>query len=119
MNTSSVIRFFSFLCDESRPTEQWDGIRSIESVGDGVTFHSRPVGVLVNVHHIVGSSRGGEVLSDHVVGDGGDVVVVHLVQRRDDVEHDDVVPGAATSDGVHDFLFSLCQCHRSSVTALV
>lgn len=119
MNASSVTCFSSFLYDEPRPTERWDGVRSVGSVGDGVTLHGVPVGVLVNVHHIVGGSRGGEVLSDHVVGDGSNVVVVRIVQCRDDIERDDVVPGAATSDDVHDFLFSLCQRHRSSVTTLV
>lgn len=119
VNASSVICFSSFLHNEPRTTEQWCGVHCIGSVGDGVAFHGGPVGVLVNVHHIVGGSRGGEVLSNHIVGDGSDVVVVHLVERRDDVEHDDVVPSAATSDDVHDFLFSLCQCHRSSVTVLV
>lgn len=119
VNASSVIRFSSFLYNEPRPTERWDGARYIGSVDDGVTFHGVPVGVLVNVHHIVGGSRGGEVLSDHVVGDGSNIVVVRIVQCRDDIELDNVVPGAATSDDVHDFLFSLCKCRRSSVTALV
>ena len=119
VNASSVISFSSFLYKEPRPTERWDGAHSVGSVGDGVTLHSGPVGVLVNVHHIVGGSRGGEVLSDHVVGDGSNVIVVHLVERGNNVEHDDVVPGAAASDDVHDFLFSLCQCRRSSVTILV
>lgn len=103
MNTSSVTCFSSFLYDEPRPTKQWDGVRSVESVGDGVTRHGVPVGILVNVHHIVGSASGGEILSNHVIGDRGNVVVVHLVKRGDDVVHDDVVPSAATSDSVHDF----------------
>ena len=72
-----------------------------------MTLHSVPVGVLVNVHHIVGGTTGGEVLSDHVVGDRRDVVVIRIVERGDDVELDDVVPGAATSADVHDFLSSL------------
>lgn len=107
VNTSSVIRFSSFLYNEPRPTEQWDGAHSVESVGDGVTLHGVPVGVLVNVHHIVGRASGGEILSDHVVGNGSNVVVVYLVERGDDVEHNDIVPGAAARAHSHDLsLFS-------------
>ncbi len=108
MNTSSVIRFSSFLDNEPRPTEQWDGVRSVWSVGDGVTHHGGPVGVLVNVHHIVGRAGGGEVLSNHVIGDLGDVVVVNIVQSGDDIEINDVVPSGTTSAHVHDSLSSLC-----------
>ena len=107
VNASSVTCFSSFLYNEPRPTERWDGVRSFRSVGDGVTLHGRPVGVLVNVHHIVGGASGGEILSNHVVSDGSNIVVVHIVQCGDDVEHDDVVPGAAAGDDVHDSLSSL------------
>ena len=108
MNTSSVIRFSSFLYNKPRTTGRWCEVRSVRSVGDGVTLHGVPVGVLVNVHHIVGGSRGGEVLSDHVVGDGSNIIVVHLVQRGDDVERDDVVPGAAAGAHAHNSFSSLC-----------
>nr|DAQ96711.1 MAG TPA: hypothetical protein [Caudoviricetes sp.] len=106
MNTRHAILVFLFLYNEPRPTKGWDGVRSVGSVGDSVTRHRVPVGILVHVHHIVRSASGGEILSNHIISDRGNIVVVHLVKRGNDVEHDDVIPSAATSDGVHNF-FSL------------